>query len=37
LNQLIKQNNEEISESEIDKPDQMTRQNPFFLALRAQK
>ena len=37
LNQLIKQENEEISLSEIDKPDSMTRENPFFMALRAQK
>lgn len=37
LNELIKLENQEYSQSAFDKPSQTTRENPFYLALKAQK
>ena len=37
LNELIKRENQDLSESILERPDLSTRENPFYLALKAQK
>lgn len=37
LNELIKKENQDFADSVFDKPDFSTRENPFYLALKAQK
>ena len=37
LNDLIKKENQEFADSVFGKPDFSTRENPFYLALKAQK
>jgi len=37
LNELIQKENEDLSESILERPDLSARENPFYLALKAQK
>ena len=37
LNELIKKENSDLMDSVFNKPDLAIRENPFFLALQAQK